>query len=187
MLKLTLSNKQKAEMPNSWEELRMKDWIWVLEKINSYGLTDELDEDMSDDDRLLEETRREVEWLKCSKEIFSKLSKLPMDIVNNIHQSDVLQIVNGMKWFMEEERPDNNLSKFELKGEVFYFPSLNMEHSTFEDFVEASQLDLLNKNIKLGRMSVVAKQMAILCRKEGETFEDVDKVIEKRIVTGKQI
>ncbi len=167
-------------MPNEWKELRLKDWVWILEKINSYGLSDAMPEDMSDDEKTIEEARRSVEWLKCSKEIFSKMSKLPMDKVNLIHKSDVIQIVNGMTWFMEQDKPSSEMEFFELKGKKYHFPKLNMEESTFEDFVEASQLDLLNKNIKLGRMSVVAKQMAILCRLEGETFDDVDKVIGKR-------
>ncbi|QDP63189.1 MAG: hypothetical protein Unbinned5930contig1000_32 [Prokaryotic dsDNA virus sp.] len=180
MLKLKLSDKTKVEIPNDWKELRLRDWIWIVEKIHSYGLADPISDELSEEEKSLEDARRNVEWMKCSKEIFSKLSKMPMDKVNLIHQSDISQIINGLHWFMKEEKPAVDIPYFTLKGERYWFPSANMEHSTFEDFVEASQLDVLNKNIKLGRMSVVAKQMAILCRKEGETFDDVDKVIGKR-------
>jgi len=179
MLRLK-ANKTTISIPNAWNELRLKDWIWMLNKMGEYGLRDEIDEELSDDDKDLEEARRSVEWMKCSQEILSYLGKQPMDFIKQIHQSDVVQIINGLQWFAEAEKPEEEISYFELKGEKYFFPKANMQDSTFEDFIETSQLDVLNKNLELGRMSVVAEQMAILCRKKGETFDDVNKVMDKR-------
>ena len=47
-----------------------------------------------------------------------------------------------------------------------------MKTSTFGDYIEASQLDLLAEKNKAGRFGVIAEQMAVLCRQRGEVYDE---------------
>ena len=53
-----------------------------------------------------------------------------------------------------------------------------MTESTFGDFIETAQLDMLTEKNKAGKFGVIAEQMAILCREVGEVYNE-QKVLKK--------
>jgi hypothetical protein len=70
------------------------------------------------------------------------------------------------------------MKSFELDGETYYFPSEFLRNNTYGDFIESTQLDMYIESMKNGRYDVLPEQMAILCRKIDEDYDE-DKIDEK--------
>ena len=47
-----------------------------------------------------------------------------------------------------------------------------MKNNTFGDYIESTQLDMTIESMKNGRYDVLPEQMAILCRREGESYDE---------------
>lgn len=61
---------------------------------------------------------------------------------------------------------------FELFGEIYYLPQRFMQESTIEDFAEASEYEKQLADVLNGQYKVLPKVAAVICRKEGEGFDD---------------
>lgn len=61
---------------------------------------------------------------------------------------------------------------FELLGEIYYLPQRFMQESTIEDFAEASEYEKQLADVLNGQYKVLPKVAAVICRKEGEGFDD---------------
>jgi hypothetical protein len=180
MLYISLG-KKKIEIPNKWEELKIKDWIEMLTILNKVEKRDSSkDDELSEEELEILKAEDQLAFLGASKEIFAYLAKLTTSEVGKCSEGDTAVIINAISTFLTADTAiKQNRESFKFKGTTYYFPKENMKESTFEDFIEASQLDLLSKKGKAGRYDVVAEQMAILCRAEGEEF-DTDKIAKKK-------
>ncbi len=61
---------------------------------------------------------------------------------------------------------------FELSGEIYYLPQRFMQNSTIEDFAEANEYEKQLADVMNGQYKALPKVAAVLCRKEGEGFDD---------------
>lgn len=61
---------------------------------------------------------------------------------------------------------------FELSGELYYLPQRFMQNSTIEDFAEANEYEKQLADVMNGQYKALPKIAAVLCRKEGEGFDD---------------
>lgn len=172
--------KRKVELPSEWSEMRLKDYVFILEKLNEYGCLIPIDEELSKEEKELEEAKRNVNYYQAIRVVFSHLTKLSIDEVNKCDENEVVAIINVMNKFLgDQEDRGEYVDYFEHKGVKYYYPDINMKKSTFEDFIETSQLDVLNKKKAAGRFNVIAEQMAILCREKEEEF-DLNKIEKKK-------
>ena len=57
-----------------------------------------------------------------------------------------------------------------------------MAKSSFGRYVEAEQLELQTKLLKNGRLEIMPRQVAILCKKEGEIEKLNDDIIDQRAI-----
>ena len=56
-----------------------------------------------------------------------------------------------------------------------------MQSSSFGRYVEAEQLELQSNMLEKGKLSILPRQIAILCKKEGESEgKIVDAIVDKR-------
>jgi len=72
---------------------------------------------------------------------------------------------------LEEYKP-KGIDRFEFEGETYFFPKEFLKRNTFGDYIESTHLESTIKIMKHGRFDVLPEQMAILCRKAGEEYDD---------------
>ena len=141
MINLKVGNR-KADLPNEWSELRLKDWIKIITILNKSNVLMPMDESLSDEDKKIEEAERNVRYFDACKEIFAYLTKLPSDIVGQCQEEEIVTVVSTMNNFLQNTGENGKeVAFFEHKGTKYYYPTQNMRKSTFEDFIETSQLE----------------------------------------------
>ena len=78
---------------------------------------------------------------------------------------------------LQEYKPQG-IDRFEFEGETYFFPKEFLKRNTFGDYIESTHLESTIQIMKHGRFDVLPEQMAILCRKTGEEYDD-DKIPQK--------
>jgi hypothetical protein len=73
---------------------------------------------------------------------------------------------------------DSTYNCFKCVDEIYYLPKKFMSDSTIEDFAEASEYEKQLAEVLNGQYEALPKVAAVLCRKEGESFDDYN--IEER-------
>ena len=89
----------------------------------------------------------------------------------------VTEVINTLGILTEEYKPTGARS-FEFEDETYYFPSEMLKKNTYGDFIESTQLDMTIDSMKNGRYDILPEQMAILCRRIGEEYDE-DLIAEK--------
>jgi len=161
--------KRKADCPNNWKELTLKQWVGMLEILSKYDIGKKNEEERTE----VEIAQSNLDYTVAIRDIFSYLTGLEIEYVNKVKTNDMAAIIDVVNEFLTVKGEPNETTRcFKFKEKLYYFPSPKMETSTFEDYIEASQLEITNKNMKAGKYAVLAEQMAILCREEGERFDE---------------
>ncbi len=181
MINLKIGENHKCQLPNSWDEITLKDYekIYTLIKTNSEPTQEKENENAEKplDQITAQDMERAMKNLQLNRAVFCALTGLDKEVVNKTNQQDMFTTLNLMSKFLNddvESRADGKYIQhgFTYKNKRYFFPKEKMTESTFGDFIETSQLDMLAKKQEGGRFSVIAEQMAILCREEGEEYDD---------------
>ena len=173
MLVLEINGKKK-EIPCQWNEMTIDFYCGLYQIINKYKVTDEQIED--DKGKNLEKFYFTQET-KMYKEIFSYMTKVPLNDVEKANMEDVLAVINSLDNIMTEYKP-TGVDSFMFEGEKYYFPFEFLKTSTFGEYIEANQLELSTQYLKNGRFDILPEQMAILCKTMDEEV-DLDNIDEK--------
>lgn len=116
-------------------------------------------------------------WLDYYAESITFWTGCPLEYVRKCKVDDIYGIyMLHQKHLMPEE--DITFNCFNLLDEIYYLPKRLMTDSTIEDFAESNEYEKQMQEYVNGNYKVLPKIAAILCRKEGETFDSYD--IEKR-------
>ena len=102
------------------------------------------------------------------------IPKAQIDFVDIESINQVVSILDGL---VEEYKP-KGIKSFEFEGETYYFPSEFLRKNTYGDFIEATQLEMYIEKMKNGRFDILPEQMAILCRRADEEYDE-DAIEEK--------
>ena len=173
MLVLEINGKKK-EIPCQWNEMTIDFYCGLYQIINKYKVTDEQIED--DKGKTLEKFYFTQES-KRYKEIFSYMTKVPLNDVEKANMEDVMAVINSLDNIMTEYKP-TGVDSFMFEGEKYYFPFEFLKTSTFGEYIEANQLELSTQYLKNGRFDILPEQMAILCKTMDEEV-DLDNIDEK--------
>ena len=113
-------------------------------------------------------------------EIFQYITKIDD---NTLQRCDVDSISRAMEFIgkVTEEYKPMGVDGFMFEEEKYFFPKEAMFDNTFGDYIEATQLDMTIDSMKHGVFDVLPEQMAILCRKAGEEYDEdnIDKKTER--------
>jgi len=180
MIKLTVGDNHKCEIPDEWNELTITQYSKVISFINEGTLpaittprTDEQEESWGKEQRLLN--------VKCNRRIFNYLTGLDMGIVNKINLDQMESMISIVTKLLSTKteyvmKSNGERDSFKFKGKTYYFPYANMERTSFGDYIEAEQVAVANDKIQDNRFGAFAEQMAILCKEDGvENTEDIIK------------
>lgn len=152
------------DIPTEWKDMTLEYWCGLYAIINQYSKRDE-------EGNIIEEDNSEVEVLKMNRDIFIYLTGLNQNQMERLDRDSVNAAITAFSGALEEYKPQGR-DRFELDGEEYLFPKEFLKRNTFGDYIESTHLDSTIKIMKHGRFDVLPEQMAILCRKIDEEYDD---------------
>lgn len=99
-------------------------------------------------------------WTGAEEKLIRKCKAEDIAGVYAVHQNYLAPVEN------------TTFNCFELSGEIYYLPQRFMQNSTIEDFAEANEYEKQLADVMNGQYKALPKVAAVLCRKEGEGFDD---------------
>jgi hypothetical protein len=163
MIEIKIKDKS-YEIPTQWKDITLRYWCGLYEIINKYNKKDE-------EGNPIEEQHTEVELLRMNRDIFMYLTGVSENQMKLLDVESVTNAVNHFSSLLEAYSP-TGVDRFEFDGEVYLFPKEFLKRSTFGDYIEATHLESTIQVMKHGRFDVLPEQMAILCRKVDEEYDD---------------
>ena len=182
MINITVGENQKFELPNKWNEITIEQYAKMISLIKHY----KLHEDETETSKVNKE-QKALDNLRCSQEIFAYLTGMKQSEVARIDFSQMQTLIAEMSTLLQsqdvlkkdiENGTVEQTDHFVLKGIKYYFPKMNLEETTFGDYIETQQLNVANAESEAGRFGVMAEQMAILCKEKG--VENTPELIKKK-------
>ena len=180
-ISITKDNKSvDIDIPTEWKDVTVKYWAEMASIISSHqkSLEDEtkghLEENEAKPDVNITAILNDaeiVDTLKLNRDIFCYISGLSKEDMKEVDMNQVATVIETLGVLMKEYEP-KGLRFFEFEGETYYFPSEYLKKNTYGDFIESTQLDMNIEQMKNGRYDVLPAQMAILCRREGEEYDE---------------
>ena len=118
--------------------------------------------------------------------IIEQVTNIPREVVDSVlteertifYEQHCLHFVLGLLYSPNIER--KNIDSFDWKGTTYYLPTIKkilneerpMASTTAIEFCEAADLDVYSKNLVGGKFEVAANITAILCRPNGEKYNE---------------
>ena len=152
------------DIPTEWKDITLKYWCGLYSIINQYNKRD-------DEGNVIEAEHSEVELLKMNRDIFIYLTGLSHDEMNMLDVDSVNAAVATFSQTLEEYKP-KGIDRFEFEGDEYLFPKEFLRRNTFGDYIESTHLESTIEIMKHGRFDVLPEQMAILCRRADEEYDD---------------
>lgn len=181
-----------VEIPTEWKDMTVDWWggltVVIKKHLDAAKLrknalsekSDPVKDDKPELDEYLHFDKKQLEIfqeMRLNRDIFMYLTNLDKEDMKLVDVSDVNKVINALGVLTEEYTPVG-MKSFEFEEETYYFPSEFLKKETYGDFIEASQLDMYIDSMKHGKFDVLPQQMAILCRKIDEVYDD-DTIEEK--------
>ena len=158
---------EKYEIPTEWKDITLEYWCGLYNIIKKYTETAE----DSETKEIVEPKLDEVKVLRMNKEIFKYITGINDAMLNQLDLESVNTAISTIGQMMEEYKP-KGIDRFKFDDEVYFFPKEFLKRNTFGDYIESTQLDATINMMKHGKFDVLPEQMAILCRKAGEEYDD---------------
>ena len=166
------------DVPTEWKDMSVSYWAELTSIINKHQEKNKLKKNHYEDkyegeadlDKILGNIEI-VDEVRLNGDIFAFISGLSAENMKKVDMEQVTNVINTLGILTEEYKPTGARS-FEFEDETYYFPSEMLRKNTYGDFIESTQLDMTVENMKNGRYDVLPEQMAILCRREGEEYDE---------------
>jgi hypothetical protein len=166
MVEIQIQDK-KYEIPTEWKDITLEWWCGLYTIIKKHTKIASDDENNEVKEKKLEE----VEVLRMNRDVFKYLTGVNDTMLQKLDLESVNQAVTTVSELLQEYKP-TGIDKFEFEEETYYFPKEFLKRNTFGDYIEATQLDATIEMMKHGKFDVLPEQMAILCRKASEEYDD---------------
>jgi len=188
-MSLTISLKQgddsvDFDVPTDWSDMTLEYYAGISNVIHSHQEKAQLKEnsilERYKDDPTIDEIMGNVKIMdnvRLNSDLFCYMSGLKKEHMYLVDADKIAEVVGLVGILTKEYEPKGHRS-FDFEGETYYYPSENLRKNTYGDFIEATQLDMSIESMKNGRFDVLPQQMAILCRRTGEKYDE-DLVEEK--------
>jgi len=163
MVEIKIQDKS-YEIPTEWKDITLRYWCGLYSIINQYNKRD-------DEGNLIEAEHSQVELLKMNRDIFIYLTGISHNEMNMLDVDSVNAAVATFSQTLEEYKP-KDIDRFEFEGEEYLFPKQFLRRNTFGDYIESTHLESTIEIMKHGRFDVLPEQMAILCRRADEEYDD---------------
>ena len=163
MIQIKIQDKE-YDVPTEWKDMTLEYWCGLYAIINKYTKKDE-------EGNIIEPEHSEVESLKLNRDIFMYLTGISQNDMEQLDLDSVNSAITAFSGALQEYKP-KGIDRFEFEDEVYFFPKEFLRRSTFGDYIESTHLDSTIEMMKHGRFDVLPEQMAILCRRADEEYDD---------------
>lgn len=168
-----------CKIPSQWSEITLKEYskIYSIIKNNEFIEPNE-DQQLTKDFDLNElNASRNLHNIKVNRKVFSEFTGIDEATINLVDGNEMSETLTLMTNFLNQDVEemaveDGAKNSFKYKDKQYFFPIAEMKNSTFGDFIEAAQLDMLAEKHESGKFGVIAEQMAILCREQNEVYDE---------------
>ena len=170
-------------IPVEWKDITVKYW-GELSTIIKRHYKEASDKDKNEEQKTHELIKKDLlsdivkdipltdtQALKMNADIFSYITGLTKEETSLVDVNQINQVLSLINKLTEEYKP-KGIRSFEFEAETYYFPLEFLRKSTYGDFIESTQLDMYIKDMENGRFDVLPQQMAILCRRLDEEYDD---------------
>tara|TARA_R110000824_G_scaffold266158_2_gene455172 strand:- start:198 stop:884 length:687 start_codon:yes stop_codon:yes gene_type:complete len=180
-------NEKEVDLPDSWLDVTFNDFLAFSRIIKAQKTEEELKELYKDDTEEVQTLQISLANINFNTKIACFWTGMTEQEISLCSLEEVEEIMKNMQFLNEQYHPIA-LDKFTFRDETYYLPNLNMEGENFGTYIEAEQVEINNQKIENGNLDILPKQMAILCKKEGEVKGLVDDdLIDKREALFKEI
>lgn len=180
----------KCKIPQCWNEINLNDYSKIYSIINKNKFIEPTEENQPQDELQIKalDAERNLHNVKINREVFSEFTGIDKKIINNVDGEEMSNTLTTMTNFLNSDieqkvNSPEDIKSFKIKKKEYFFPIAKMKTTTFGDYIEAAQLDMLAQKNDAGRFGVIAEQMAVLCREENEVYDE-QKVIKKTKIFG---
>lgn len=186
-MSITIALKQDGEekevvIPTEWKDMTLDYWCGMTSIIKSHFDRATLIKNSNNDKKEYEDhTKHYLDFsdgqledfqnIQLNRDLFGYMTGLDKDSMNLIDIESVNKVISVLDGLVEEYKP-KGLRSFKCEGETYLFPSEFLKQNTYGDYIEATQLDMYIESMKHGKFDVLPEQMAILCRKLDEEYDD---------------
>ena len=185
-MSITIGLKQDGEekevvIPTEWKDMTLDYWCGMITIIKSHydrsnliKYSKEENKEVNHLESYLDFSNSQLEDfqnIQLNKELFGYMTGLDKEQMNLIDINSVAKVISVLEKLMEDYKPKDKRT-FECDGETYYFPSEFLKQNTYGDYIEATQLDMYIESMKHGKFDVLPEQMAILCRRIDEKYDD---------------
>ena len=162
------------ELPDNWMEVSFGDFVGFTKLIQNF-----VNREAANKNDVTKEWENALLDLKDNTQILCYWSKLTEEQVSMLDIDVAANLMNHLT-FLNESYVPIHIESFVLKEEKFYLPVEFMQKSSFGRYIEAEQLELHSNMLDKGNLDILPRQIAILCKKEGESEKLDDGIIDKR-------
>lgn len=179
MINLKIGNR-KIKLPNDWNEITISKYARIVEIMKKHDVKETTDE-MDDNEKNIQNFSN----LKANKECFSMLTGADPKEIERCNYQQITYCLNKMTDFLGTQmafdyKEDDPQHSFTFKNKTYLFPKMHLKETTFGDYIEAAQLNILSEQNEAGRFGVLPEQMAIMCKTKDEDKEYNEKLIMKK-------
>ncbi len=183
MVELQIQDK-KYDIPTDWSEITLEYWCGLYSIIKKYTKKDEEKEKNGEVSEFDESKLDEFEMLKMNRDMFQYMTGITDDMLDNVDINSMNEALTIISELLQEYKP-KGMDNFTFEDEKYFFPKEFLKKNTFGDYIEATQLDMYIDIMKNGRFDVLPEQMAILCRRIDEEYDE--SVIQEKADKFKQL
>ena len=168
-----------CQIPEKWDEITLKEYskIYSVIKNNSFVEPHEDQQPQTEKEIKALDLERDLHNIKTNRKVFSiftGIDEATINLVDGVQMSNTLTLMTNFLNEDVEQMPieDGVKNSFTYKDKEYFYPIAEMKESTFGDFIEAAQLDMLAEKHESGKFGVIGEQMAILCREQNEVYDE---------------
>ena len=167
-------NEKSIDIPTSWLECNFERFLTFSKLLEGMSLKErsKATTDTQEWENTLEDLKNNTKilsfWCGMTE---SEVSMFDLDVANDIMNS---------LGFLNQTYVPIAIESFTYGDEKFFLPKDLMRSSSFGRYIEAEQLELQSNLLEKGKLEVLPRQVAILCKKEDEVEKLDDDLIDKR-------
>tara|TARA_R100001244_G_C5163443_1_gene131199 strand:+ start:1441 stop:2091 length:651 start_codon:yes stop_codon:yes gene_type:complete len=167
-------NEKEVKIPNCWADVSFKQFMEFSKLIGGFEDKGEVKE--GDE---VAQWERTLDDLKDNTKVLSFWCNLDEQEVSMLDLDMASEVMKTLAFVSEPYTPIH-ISSFKIGDEKFILPEELMQKSSFGRYIEAEQLEMQANLLEKGRIEILPRQIAILCKKEGESEKLNDDLIDKR-------
>ena len=160
MVEITIQDK-KYDIPTDWKDITLDWWCGLYTIISRHN----------DSEEEVQRELTDIEVLKMNRDMFMYLTKIDLNTMNKLDMDSVNSAISVVGELLQEYKPQG-IDRFDFEGETYLFPKEFLRRNTFGDYIESTNLDNTIKLMKNGKFDILPEQMAILCRRVDEEYDD---------------